>query len=1002
MIADLGGVTYRQGTNPVSHPDHASVTRAQLLAMLRLLTFGGLRVTRDDGSAMELSNQRRRLAVLAVAAANAPGGIAREKLLFLLWPDAEADKGRHALNQIVYNLRRELGTSPIDGMTELALLPDVMSADLIDFRAAIARGDHAAAATLYTGPFLDGFFVPGASEFERWAEEERARTTRQMITSLDKLSTTAAHDPSELVRWTGRLVDLDPLSGRRALAHMRALEQLGDRDAAIAYGRRYDALARADGDDVDPAVTAEVSRLRALPTIAPPPMAPATTPPDATPSQEITAGAGVFGSSEPAAAAHATVSAAATVPVSVSVSVSVSVPDPSPDVAPRIAALQPTTAMPTVAAAPSRRARPWRIVAALALSLAVGVAAIAWSRAQTPAIQLGVGDRILVADPQMPAGDSTGARTISLALQSALQQSSRVRLLSPVSIADALQRMQRTPAAGMLSDSTALEVAEREGARYVVSLGVVPTGTSRLLTLRVVDPTSHAAVQTYTATATADNILSALDELTAKFRRDLGDTPREIASAVPLPRATTSSLEALRLLASGRDAFNRSLYNDARALFASAVALDSGFAAAYAGIAAVEYELNNIREGDAQIVKALALSDRLPPRERLLIQAEAERGRGDWVRAAVLHRAYLIRYPEDYDVYEMLGYDLAKGRNPTEAIIAYDTVRAHRRLSAAALLEIGQIDILLGRWAAARAAFAEAVHLDTTVVTRNIENERIGATMMRLGFNDSARFVFNVMMSRDESDQARGHRSLAYVDLAEGRYRSAVAHLRAAIDLGQQHDGAGTSEIRDRALLATVLIDLGQAQAAHDQLRAATTLALTDPYEPTMLWFAGKAAARLGDTSMVRQLLDSARARTRDTDVRQVSATTGLEAELLLARGLVTNGVAMAERAVTVDSASYLIETLAYALELAGRLPEARVQYEKLTRGTLRQMGKEAQQVCLLAPLAIARIDAQLGRAAEAQRAVSQFAERWSTADQNLPMITVLRARIAAQLPPAR
>jgi hypothetical protein len=49
----------------------------------------------------------------------------------------------------------------------------------------------------------------------------------------------------------------------------------------------------------------------------------------------------------------------------------------------------------------------------------------------------------------------------------------------------------------------------------------------------------------------------------------------------------------------------------------------------------------------------------------------------------------------------------------------------------------------------------------------------------------------------------------------------------------------------------------------------------------------------------------------------------------------------------------------------------------------------------------MARIDALLGRAAEAQRAVSQFAERWSTADQNLPMITILRARIAAQLPPA-
>jgi DNA-binding SARP family transcriptional activator len=954
--------------------------------MLRLLTFGGLRVVRDDGSTTELSNQRRRLAVLAVAAAAAPAGIAREKLLFLLWPDADADKGRHALNQIVYNLRRELGTSPIDGVTELALLPDVMSADLLDFRAAVARGDHAGAAALYSGPFLDGFFVPGAGEFERWAEEERARTTRQAIGSLDKLATAASADPVEQARWTGRLVELDPLSARRALAHMRALEQSGDRDAAVAYGRRYDALAKADGDDVDPAVNAEVERLRALPTIVP--LAIAQAPLAATPIP-------------PAVISPAVIPPAVT-PQAVMLSAESPQLDGEGVTAPAITL---TSARSTERDAPRDSTRSFaharrrsRIASVLVAASAAALAAIAWSRAQQSALALGIGDRILVADVQVPAADSANARAIALALHSALHQSARVRLVSPASISDALQRMKRPNADNTLSDSTALEVAEREGARYVVSLTVVPTGTARLLTLRVFDPASQNAVRTYSATATGDALLAALDDLTSQLRRDLGDSPRELASTVPLPRATTTSLEALRLLASGRDAFNRSLYNDARALYMNAIALDSGFAAAHAGAAAVEYALNNIREGDTQIAKALALSDRLPPRERLLIQAEAERGRGDWFRAAVLHRAYLIRYPDDYDVYEMLGYDLAKGRNPDEAIIAYDTVRAHRRLSATALMEIGQINILLGRWADARAAFADGVHQDTTFIIRNVENERIGATLMRLGFNDSARVVFNLMLQRDERDQARGHRSLAYVDLHEGRYRSAVEHLRAAIELGQKQDGGGTSEIRDRALLTNALIDLGQVTAAREQLRAAARVALSAPFDPAVLFFAGKPAARIGDTLTVQQLLDSAKVRTRETDIRQVSATTGLEAELLLARGRITDGVAMAERAVSVDSAAYLVETLAYALERAGKLLEARAKYETLARGVQRQMGKEAQQVCLLAPLAMARIDAQVGRAADAQRVVSQFSERWSTADPNLPMITTLRARITAQL----
>jgi tetratricopeptide (TPR) repeat protein len=236
------------------------------------------------------------------------------------------------------------------------------------------------------------------------------------------------------------------------------------------------------------------------------------------------------------------------------------------------------------------------------------------------------------------------------------------------------------------------------------------------------------------------------------------------------------------------------------------------------------------------------------------------------------------------------------------------------------------------------------------------------------------------------------------VDLSEGRYASAIEHLKQAIELGQKHEGAGLSEVRDRALLAATLIDVGQLPAAREQLREGAKLALTDPdgTAVALLW-TGKPAARLGDTATARLLLDSARAHARATDVGQMSATTGLEAEVLLAQGRIAEGVAAAQRAVAIDSAGYLVETLAYALERAGRLREARAQQEILARGRLKQMGKEAQQMALFAPLAIARIDAQLGRVEEARRAIGTFMERWPTADANLPMITQLRARIEAQ-----
>ena len=956
--------------------------------MLRLLTFGGLRVLRADGSPSDLANQRRRIAVLAIVAAAAPHGVSRERLMFLLWPDADADKGRHALNQIVYNLRRELGASPIDGAAELSLLTDVMSADLIDFRAALTRSDHAAAAELYVGPFLAGFFVPGASEFERWAEDERTRTMRQAMAAIDKLAlaTQAESDPAAHVRWTQRLVELDPLSARRALAHMQALTQLGDREAAIAYARRYEVLARADGDDVDPAVGTEMERLRAMPTVlavvCPTPTHARIMEPDAPPpAPEPTAAIPVLvGSDSTVTAATDGVAAPETSPVLATVAASV---------APTIATTVATTAHATSVW------RRWRIPAIAGVAV-VAAAALALPRTRSPVLPMDAGDRLVLADVQLETADSANARALAFALQSALQQSSRVRFVSPVSVNDALRRMGRPASETAMPDSTAAEVAEREGARYVVTLSVTPTGDSRALTLRILDPSSRTALRSYSAVTTQAGMLSAIDRVAARLRSDLGDSDRDIASAIPLPRATTPSLEALRLLAGARTAFSRALYSDARALYEGALVLDSGFAAAHAGLAGVAYVLNDVREGDAHIARALALSDRLPARERLLIAAAAARGTNDWVQAATMHRAYLIRYPTDFDMYEALGYELMRAHNPREAIVAFDSFQAHRPPNAGMLMNIAQVDIQLGRYRDARKAHVASLRLDTAFLVRVLQNEQFGATLLALGFADSARAVHSVLLAREAKDKARGHRLLAYVDLYEGRYASAVQHLKSAIDLAQASSSSGLSEIRDRDLLANTLLDLGLTAEAREQLKKATALCLTRPQVPQALYWTGKPLARLGDTVTARVLLDSARARARVTDVPEMAATSALEAELLIAHGRWAAGVEAAEKAVAMDGLPYIIETHAYALERAGRLPEARAMYASLLQQPRITLENEGQQQARLSPLSVARIDLATGRIDDARTALGAFMERWPSADANLPMITTLRARINA------
>ena len=938
--------------------------------MLRLQTFGGLRVLRDDGATTDLSNQRRRLAVLAVVAAEAPRGVSRERLLLLLWPDADAEKGRHALNQIVYNLRRELGESPIAGTAELTLAPEVMSCDLLDFRAAIARGDHGSAAELYQGAFLDGFFVPGAGEFDHWADDERLRTQRQAISALSRLAAAAeaGGDIEAQVRWTQRLVELDPLSAQRALAHMHALETAGDPDAAVAYGRRYEALVQADGDEADPAVASEVERLRRLPAVvrtSPVLLTPVRAEATASPVVADAEAPTVSATDQPAAALQMIVASPAV--------------DSAPDAGP----------------APVRRR--WRWPHAAAAALAVTLGGLTLVRAQPGTLPLRRGDRVLLADVQVPTADSANARALAYALQSALQQSSRIHLVSPTAITDALRRMGRS-AGTLLPDSTASEVAEREAARYVVSLGVTASAATRVVSLRVLDPATGAAVRTYTTTVAPTALLDAIDVVSARLRRELGDSPEDVTNAMPLPRATTPSLEALRLYAGGRLAANRALYRDARTLYEGALVLDSGFAAAHAGLAYVSYVFNDVPDGDRHMARALSLANRLPTRERLLIEAIGARGGGDWQRAASLHRAYLIRYPDDYDIYGALGYELMRAGEQREALEAFDTLQAHRGLSAGDWFNVGAIRSSLGEYAMARKAHVAALALDTAFLVRAMQNEQVGRLLLTLGHSDSARVVHTAIAGRAGPEQARGLRALAYVDLYEGRYASAVQKLRRAIEIYVPDPTGRLSEVRDRALLARTLADLGERDAALTQLTAAARTCVTTRLPPQALFWTGKSLLRLGDLARARPLLDSAKARTRRTDKSEQAATLAFEAEYLAAEGKFDAATALAAQAANDGKLlADLVDTQAYVLERSGALPAALAARQGLGAQLAGAIELEGQQSARLAPLAVARIQSQLGRHDEALRTIGAFVERWPSADANLPMLTVLRAQVTAR-----
>ncbi|HEV7389679.1 MAG TPA: BTAD domain-containing putative transcriptional regulator [Gemmatimonadaceae bacterium] len=234
----------------------------------RLRTFGTLRLVgaADDTILGEHGHQRRRLALLAVLAASGERGRSRDQLLGLFWPDVPQSRARHSLEQLLYAIRTSLDESVFTGLNPVCLNPACIGSDIGDFANALSRGEREAAVEMYRGPFLEGFYLNDAPEFEQWMEAERDRIERSYTEALERLAKSAedANDFAAAARWLLKLIDTDPVSSKHAIGLIRALMNAGDHAAALRYAERYEAIVGQElGTSVGPAVAALVAEVRA-------------------------------------------------------------------------------------------------------------------------------------------------------------------------------------------------------------------------------------------------------------------------------------------------------------------------------------------------------------------------------------------------------------------------------------------------------------------------------------------------------------------------------------------------------------------------------------------------------------------------------------------------------------------------------------------------------------------------------------------------------------------
>ena len=237
--------------------------------MLQLTVLGGLTLGLEDGLVSGAMTQRRRLALLALLAVARQRGLSRDKIMAYLWAESDTARARHALNQLLHIQRKLLaGRELFLGGKTLRLSPTAIRTDVGEFEDALDRGDLEAAAAVYGGPFVDGFFLKDAPEFERWAEAQRHRLARRLCGALVDLANAAAArgEQARSAEWWRRAAEVDPLDSQIALDLIQALAAAGNRGGALHHARQHaERLHEELGVTPDPRIVQLVEQLRDAP-----------------------------------------------------------------------------------------------------------------------------------------------------------------------------------------------------------------------------------------------------------------------------------------------------------------------------------------------------------------------------------------------------------------------------------------------------------------------------------------------------------------------------------------------------------------------------------------------------------------------------------------------------------------------------------------------------------------------------------------------------------------
>ena len=266
-------------------------------------------------------------------------------------------------------------------------------------------------------------------------------------------------------------------------------------------------------------------------------------------------------------------------------------------------------------------------------------------------------DTVVLADFVNTTNEPLFDGALKVALAVALEQSPFLKVFPDDRVQETLRLMERPPDQ-RITREVAREVAVREQLKATISGSIASLGRNYVLALEVVDAqTGDVMAREQVEAGSKEEVLTALGSAASALRERLGESLATLRDFdVPLPRATTPSLEALHAYGLAMERGNRFIAVEAIPHLQRAIELDPNFALALAALSGVYANTSQTLLAPVYSKRAFELRDRVSERERYMISWRYYRDAlQDWAKGLELARAWTAAYPREAFAFNALG-----------------------------------------------------------------------------------------------------------------------------------------------------------------------------------------------------------------------------------------------------------------------------------------------------------------------------------------------------------